>query len=1349
MKKALLRKSALAMAALLCASAALGGAPFTHLSYADVADSMVMTGTDSDVSDISADDSTDYAAEDTPDIDDSYSDGKGNDSSAGTDSSDDEGSGAVMSGDGSSDDDITIGGKASDTDNDGSSSDTPDEKSDPDGAGSSTDTSGSNAAANEASSSDSQAEKDAAADLSEGSAADEADDKADDLETDTDISADTDIEEQETDAAAADATAGTKTASVKEQIEALIAKLPAAETVASLSESEYEELAALLEEIEALAEEYGIDLTQYEAYTAFYAGSDETELLEENTVEAGDWDTVKNAVESMKSGDELIVRLTSDMTADSSIKLVAGSSVEIIADSSVTITLAKKGTSVPVPFTVSGADTELTFGSNTSGLITITAETSGELMWSGKDIFTVSGNASFNLNNVLISNIKYEHPASKYMRSAVYVDTASANIDNVEMSGCDGYAYGVFLYQKGSSTVSINKCKVHDSRYTGNSGGHDQGGGVIYTDKGTLTITGSEIRDNHSACLDDGWSYANCMGALNIYNTAVNISDTVISGNKAVQGAGIRAQSCSLELVNVKILDNQADGKDYQPFYNAFTGSFGAGIALRSCSSVSIKNTEISGNKNAGLGGGISAIDTNLELDGSVTVRDNSAVFGGGIYIEGGTVTVNGAEISNNAAVLDDTLNKDSKALQYYYYYGAGGGVGIWNSGKLVLNSGSITDNTAEYVGGGVYIEWGSKFDVAGGSITGNAARSTTAYTDVTDEYKGDAVFLLDDGKSRFGISGSPDIEGDVFLTSGAVIDVTGEYTGSNVLINVEMNDAAGEYADKRDDTCQEGRNVVRYASAMAIPDKSEAAKFEIASRIQDEGYTSLRNDELTNPDGTPDKHILEIYKAVMYKISYEFESTDGRVLPDAVTALLPREGKTEAGSSAVPKQPEETSVMDGNASWIFRGYDKEEIEDIQQDAVFTGKWEYVKGAATVVINSGTAPGKTYDTQPAVITAGDVTTNSKGSLSFVYEQKNGDSWTAVSEAVDAGEYRVKAVAAETEETLAAESDYLEFAITKATPDCTAPQGLKASEGDTLQSVKLPDGWSWKSGGSGSVGAAGTHTFTAVFTPADTRNYNIVEAELTVTVSSEDDGDDGGRKHKDTSVRNRGSSAAGYGSDSDSTVEAGTDAAGTVIGPGTAQVQPGTVIDSDGSTSRVTGHWIKGADTAGGSAADGTALNSGSSADSAVYESFVTSGGEKLKNCWAYLDDPYMSASAADKWYRFDSDGELVLGWYKEASDGTWYYLNEEHGDMLYGWHYDAEDSRWYYLDLRDGHMYTGWHEIGGRWYFFNMTTPENTWDYDGTRWNFNGSDERPYGSMYRDEKTPDNYTVDNSGAWTK
>ncbi|MBO4540179.1 MAG: InlB B-repeat-containing protein, partial [Clostridia bacterium] len=71
-------------------------------------------------------------------------------------------------------------------------------------------------------------------------------------------------------------------------------------------------------------------------------------------------------------------------------------------------------------------------------------------------------------------------------------------------------------------------------------------------------------------------------------------------------------------------------------------------------------------------------------------------------------------------------------------------------------------------------------------------------------------------------------------------------------------------------------------------------------------------------------------------------------------------------------------------------------------------------------------------------------------------------------------------------------------ITKIDPEYTLPTGLVATYGQTLADVALSDGWSWPDS-TRNVGNVGEQEFTAIFTPEDANNYNVLEKTVTVMV----------------------------------------------------------------------------------------------------------------------------------------------------------------------------------------------------------------------------------------------------------
>jgi hypothetical protein len=136
--------------------------------------------------------------------------------------------------------------------------------------------------------------------------------------------------------------------------------------------------------------------------------------------------------------------------------------------------------------------------------------------------------------------------------------------------------------------------------------------------------------------------------------------------------------------------------------------------------------SKISGNTSFGSGGGVLVYDGTFTMNGGEisgnAASGSSRVYGGGVCIASGTFTMSGGKISGNAA----SANADTDSVSY------GGGVYIADSPYLAgsgfaftMNGGEISGNTvsASYItsGGGVYIStYGGTFTMNGGKISGN-----------------------------------------------------------------------------------------------------------------------------------------------------------------------------------------------------------------------------------------------------------------------------------------------------------------------------------------------------------------------------------------------------------------------------------------------------------------------------------------------------------------------------------------------------------------------------------------------------------------------------------------------------
>lgn len=118
-----------------------------------------------------------------------------------------------------------------------------------------------------------------------------------------------------------------------------------------------------------------------------------------------------------------------------------------------------------------------------------------------------------------------------------------------------------------------------------------------------------------------------------------------------------------------------------------------------------------------------------LNIDGGVvnmtggTIQNNTANFGGGVFLDHGAVfNMSGGTIQGNKAVDGASGGEGG--------YAAGGGVTVYNGSTVNLSGGVITNNTSDNLGGGISIGVGvvsqgmDTLNMTGGTITGNSAGS-------------------------------------------------------------------------------------------------------------------------------------------------------------------------------------------------------------------------------------------------------------------------------------------------------------------------------------------------------------------------------------------------------------------------------------------------------------------------------------------------------------------------------------------------------------------------------------------------------------------------------------------------
>lgn len=110
---------------------------------------------------------------------------------------------------------------------------------------------------------------------------------------------------------------------------------------------------------------------------------------------------------------------------------------------------------------------------------------------------------------------------------------------------------------------------------------------------------------------------------------------------------------------------------------------------------------------------------------------------------------------------------------------------------------------------------------------------------------------------------------------------------------------------------------------------------------------------------------------------------------------------------------------------------------------------------------------------------------------------------------------------------------------------------------------------------------------------------------------------------------------------------------------------------------------------------------------------------------------------------------MKSGWVYDYQLNRWYCLTPENG-LYFGWYGDAQDNCVYYLEPGSGNLAAGWRMIDEKWYYFHEAVQVPTWNFNAVtgQWVYNVlSGNKPYGSMYYNERTPDGYFVGADGVW--
>lgn len=253
------------------------------------------------------------------------------------------------------------------------------------------------------------------------------------------------------------------------------------------------------------------------------------------------------------------------------------------------------------------------------------------------------------------------------------------------------------LWVSSSGIASISGTNFVDNTASGPAA--DQGGGGIFNNGGTVSITMGTIEGNMANGLSgSGGGILNSFGVMSITRTMF------IDNSASRAGGGIEISSATMEMNEVTVMGNTTGDNPGN----------GGGIHHTGSSTLTFNGGAIEGNTAAAEGGGLWVTTTGIAtltgtmITGNTANGDGTEQGGGGVFNDGGIANITDAIVEMNSSTATSV--------------GSGGG-GIFNDGTMNLADTAVRGNmanTGTANGGGILNSDGGTLTVSGGSITEN-----------------------------------------------------------------------------------------------------------------------------------------------------------------------------------------------------------------------------------------------------------------------------------------------------------------------------------------------------------------------------------------------------------------------------------------------------------------------------------------------------------------------------------------------------------------------------------------------------------------------------------------------------
>ncbi len=620
----------------------------------------------------------------------------------------------------------------------------------------------------------------------------------------------------------------------------------------------------------------------------------------------------------------------------------------------------------------------------------------------------------------------------------VYVDGGTFTMNGGTIAG------NASKYAGGGIYVNYGSFTMNGGTISGNTSG-DSGGG-IYVNYGSFTMNGGTI--SHNTVPSSG-------GGVYVHgNSTFTMKSGTITDNTARYGGGVAIGGGTFTMGSGTISGNTA-------VYNNGGGN-GGGVYLYTNTKFTMKNGTISGNAATSNGGGVASETSAITIENS-TITNNTATHGGGMNVSG-TFSMESSTIAGNTA------------------YSNGGGVYVHGNSTFTMKSGTISDNTAA-AGGGVYT-YGS-FTMENGTISHN----TTSHGGGVYTY---GSFTMENGTishntaNQYG--GGVYVRGTFTMKNGTISDNTTTYDGSvYVSTNCSFRMEGGTISGN---TVQNGGGVCAYNGTFTMTGgtitNNTATKTGSGVCVMSTNanlYGAVTISGGTIADNTAAENGSGVYVDYDSLFTINGGYLGGEIKNDGTVSIF---------GGYFSEEPDAAYLGEGLGAYDISDFGTALDENYREGFAFA-----VYKNDTAQITASANNNIVYDGSP-VAAGTDFTVTGADGLVLAYAYKTDGNYVSGLPA-SAGTYIVK-VAALGEDGTYNEAEF-SLTIAKAAPAYTAPTDLTVVVEGTLADVTLPEGWSWKDG-SVQLTETGEYKAVAIYTPADTANYNPVEVELTVTVYEE-------------------------------------------------------------------------------------------------------------------------------------------------------------------------------------------------------------------------------------------------------